>query len=210
MRKFTVNSLCRIICGSFRKRDEWSVRPILLPALPLLTAAILACTPSISASGEPITVARANAVTAAPDITRGADDSLTSRTYMNRAGSLELLAIRSAELALQRSSNEKLRSLAEHTLREHRGLSAQLAYAGRRLNVFPPAVLLPEHERMLLDLAHSSDFNTTYMAQRRTVAASAYRLHRDYSRVGSSPTLRPVSARAAEVYRAEMGRLHHK
>ena len=120
---------------------------------------------------------------------------------------MELLAIRSAELAIQRSRNASIRSAALRALREHTGLSKQLSYAGRRLNMLPSAALLPEHEQMLLQLINSSDVMGTYIRQQRAVSASAYRLHRDYLRTGTSPTLRPVAQRAMAVLSSEIERL---
>ena len=140
-----------------------------------------------------------------PPVKRSADRS--AREYIVRAGSMELLAIRSAELAIQRSSKANIRSVALRALRDHTGLSKQLSYAGRRLNMLPSAALLPEHEQMLLRLISSPDLGGTYLRQQRAASASAYRLHREYLRTGTSPTLRPVAQRAIAILSSEIERL---
>lgn len=129
------------------------------------------------------------------------------RDYVIRSSSLELFAIRSAEIALRRSDNSRVKSLALDALRNHNGLSAQLSYAGRRLNILPAATLLPQHEHMLLQLINSSDVGATYVLQQRAACISAYQLHSAYLRNGRSPTLRAVAQRAVTVVTSEFERL---
>ena len=74
---------------------------------------------------------------------------LASAAYVAMASSIDLFEIRSAELALQRSRDADHRALAEMLIEAHKGTSAQLSFAGRRLNLLPSATLLPRHQAML-------------------------------------------------------------
>lgn len=131
------------------------------------------------------------------------------RNYLNWTASSELLALRSAEIALQRSLDVTVRSAALVSLREHNGLSAQLAYAGRRLNILPKAYLLAEDQRMLLNLVNSLEFDRTYILQRRTACVRAYNYHHAYFISGRSSTLRAIAKRGREVATLECDRLRN-
>lgn len=127
--------------------------------------------------------------------------------YIRQSGSLTLLSIRAAEAAIQRSSNGNVRSIAQLILKDHTGLSSQLSFAGRRLNLLPSARLLPQHEAILRNLISSSNFDRAYVSQQRSIAMSGYRLHSDYLRAGTSPTLKPVARNALAVISSELNRL---
>lgn len=127
--------------------------------------------------------------------------------YIQQSASLTLFSIRAAEVALQRASNGNVRSVAQRILNDQTGLSAQLSFAGRRLNQLPSARLLPQHDRMLRELVNSSDFDRSYVTQQRIVANSGYRLHSEYLRSGTSPTLKPVARNALAVISSELEQL---
>ncbi len=76
----------------------------------------------------------------------------------------------------------------------HKGTSAQLSFAGRRLNLLPPATLDPKRQALLEQLRSSADFDRLYREQQSTVHVEALALHRSYAARGTSPTLRPVAS----------------
>jgi putative membrane protein len=129
---------------------------------------------------------------------------ISAAAYVAAASSIDLFEMKSAELALQRARDPATRVLAERLLSAHQGTSAQLSYAGRRLNLLPSASLSPEHQAMLDQLAAANDFDGTYRAQQRTVLEQGLRLHGGYARAGDSPTLRPVAENAENVMRANL------
>ena len=112
--------------------------------------------------------------------------------------------MKSAELALQRAQDPANRAFAERALNAHRGTSAQLSYAGRRLNLLPSASLNPDHQAMFDALAATSDFDNTYRAQQGIVVEEGVRLHGNFARSGDSPTLRPIAENAENVMRANL------
>jgi putative membrane protein len=129
---------------------------------------------------------------------------ISTAAYVAAASSIDLFEMQSAELALQRAQDPANRAFAERVLSAHRGTSAQLSYAGRRLNLLPTASLNPEHRAMLDALSATSDFDNTYRAQQRIVVDQGVRLHAGYARFGDSPTLRPIAENAESVMRANL------
>jgi len=138
---------------------------------------------------------------AAP-ISRGAP--VSAANYVAQAASIDLFVIRSSELANLRSVTPAIRQYADRMIADHRGLSAQLSMAGRRLDLLPSATLLLRQQAMLDELAASGNFEAAYVRMQREVHGQALRLHADYSQKGSSATLRPVAANAAAIERGHL------
>ena len=133
----------------------------------------------------------AGSVSAAPVISAAA--------YLSNAASIDLFEIRSANIALQRSSNPRVREFASMMLSAHRGTSAQLSLAGRRLNLLPGAYLNARHEAMMAQLTSASDFDAAYRQLQIQIHEEALSLHRGFASRGASPTLRPVALNAVPI-----------
>lgn len=133
--------------------------------------------------------------------------AISAARYMEEASSSALLSLRSSELALTRSRGTRLRAFAEGSARDQRGISAQLSFAGRRLNLLPSATLSRRHQSMFDQLRASADFDAVYRRQQAIVLRDAHDLHDDYARRGNSPTLRPVAAMAAPILRRHLSQL---
>jgi putative membrane protein len=133
--------------------------------------------------------------------------AISAAAYVAMASSIDLYQMKSAQLALERSQDPANRALAGHLLSAHQGTSAQLSFAGRRLNLLPTATLNPQHQAMLDALSAASDFDTLYRAQQSMVLQQGVKLHSNYAKSGSSPTLRPVAANAEAVMRANLKEL---
>lgn len=127
---------------------------------------------------------------------------ISAAAYIATASSIDLFEMQSAELALQRAQDPANRAFAQRVLSAHQGTSAQLSYAGRRLNLLPSASLNAEHQAMLSALSATSDFDNTYRAQQRIVVEEGVKLHGGFARSGASPTLRPIAENAENVMRA--------
>ncbi|HXH52241.1 MAG TPA: DUF4142 domain-containing protein [Sphingomicrobium sp.] len=124
--------------------------------------------------------------------------------YVAVASSIDLFEVRSAELALLRARNERLRDFARMMISAHQGTAAQLSFAGRRLNLLPRASLLPEHDAMMRELIAAVDFDATYRRQQIAIHEAALRLHGSFAASGQSPTLRPVASAAAPIARQHL------
>lgn len=119
--------------------------------------------------------------------------------YVAAASSLDLFEIRSSELALERSSSLRIREFAAMMISAHKGTSAQLSFAGRRLNLLPSAKLSARHAAMLDALQTAADFDARYRQLQAAAHQEALKLHSDYAARGTSPTLRPVAAAARPI-----------
>ena len=129
---------------------------------------------------------------------------ISTAAYVAAASSIDLFEMQSAQLALQRAQDAANRAFAERVLSAHQGTSAQLSFAGRRLNLLPSASLNAEHQAMLNALSATGDFDNTYRAQQRIVIEQGVQLHSGYARSGDSPTLRPIAENAENVMRANL------
>ncbi len=158
-----------------------------------MTALVGAC----STGGE-----RPTPVPTRPPVT--VDRGLSPADYVEQAASLDLLMVKSSQLAFTLSGNPRIRNYARMMIDEHVGLAAQLSFAGRRLGVLPAAVLLARHQAMLDGLTASPDFDRAYRSQQGELHRVALRLHSDYAARGSSPTLRPVAISAVPVIRRHL------
>lgn len=118
----------------------------------------------------------------------------SSAAYVAHAASIDLFEIQSSELALQRSTTQRVRDFASMMIEAHKGTSAQLSLAGRRLNLLPSAQLSAKHQAMLDQLRSAASFDVTYRQQQLAVHQEALALHGNYAERGTSPTLRPVAA----------------
>lgn len=94
---------------------------------------------------------------------------------------------------MQRSSNGRVREFAAMMISAHKGTSAQLSFAGRRLNLLPSATLDAKRQAMFDSLKAAANFDGLYRQQQLTVHQDALALHRNYASRGTSPTLRPVA-----------------
>ena len=121
------------------------------------------------------------------------------QSYVAVASSLDVLMIRSAELAQTRARSAALRAFAAELSRDHFSISSQLSFAGRRLNQLPSGQLLDNHAQRLAALEASTDFDAAFRSEVRRTLTAAYEYHNRYASRGDSPTLRPVARYAAGV-----------
>jgi putative membrane protein len=127
--------------------------------------------------------------------------------YVARSGSIDLFVIRASELALNRSSSRRVRDFAAAMIEAHKGTSAQLSLAGRRLNLLPAAVLRPSEQQLLEALSQAADFNAMYVRQQRLVHQELLALHQDFATKGQSATLRAVALAAAPIMQKHLAML---
>lgn len=133
--------------------------------------------------------------------------AISTAAYFATAASIDLFTIRASEHALRHSASARTQQAAQMLLQDHRGTSAQLSMAGRRLNLLPSATLLPRHQALLTALQASTDFDRLYRQQLLSVHEEAARLQSAYAERGDSPTLRPVAEAAASIERRHLERL---
>ncbi len=132
---------------------------------------------------------------------------LSPSAYVATASSIDLLVIQASRLAGASGQSARVRAIAATLLTDHGGVSAQLSFAGRRLNLLPSATLMPRHQAMLADLKAAPDFDAAYKRIMIAVHQQGVRLHGDFARAGNSPTLRPVAEIAFPAMRRHLDQL---
>jgi putative membrane protein len=128
-----------------------------------------------------------------------ASGAASAADFVATSASIDLFVIRSSELALQRATSPRVRDFASRMIEGHKGTSAQLSLAGRRLNLLPSASLRAEHQAMLDALANSASFDADYVRDQRLVHKAAITLDSAFAAMGESPTLKPVAAAALHI-----------
>jgi hypothetical protein len=120
---------------------------------------------------------------------------LSPADYLAISASRSLLLVRASELVEARLP---VRAATAHAVAaDHRGIAAQLNMAGRRLDLLPPARLLPDDEARLAVLSRSDELDLAYLGLVLEALSSCVRHERDYEARGTSPTLRMVARHAA-------------
>ena len=130
---------------------------------------------------------------------RASQPAASAATFVATNSSIDLFVIRSSELALQRSSSPRVRDFASRMIAAHKGTSAQLSLAGRRLNLLPSANLRPAEQSMLDTLQASGNFDADYVRDQRNVHQQAVALDSAFAANGRSPTLKPVASAALSI-----------
>ncbi len=171
-----------------------------LLGLSLMALSIAGCAPRRPPSAPP----------SPPVITPSQGVAMDPRTYVTTSASFDMFVIRASELAAGRARDPALRAHAAAELADHRGLSAQLSFAGRRLDLLPPGGMGKADANRLALLQASAAFDAAYKKQ--MVAAHEYHLtvSSEVASRSASPTLRPVARNAAGViarHLAELRRL---
>ena len=122
---------------------------------------------------------------------------------------MDLFVIRSSELALQRSTTPRVHDFAAKMIEAHKGTSAQLSMAGRRLNLLPSAMLTSDEQLMLDGLQSSTQFDADYVRDLRMIHRREVALASSYAANGHSPTLRPVAKSALAIEQGHLRLLSH-
>ena len=159
-----------------------------------LVLALSACGGGERPAPQPRTTAPSRHAAPAPKA-----PALSAAAFVAANGSIDLFVIRSSELALQRSSSARVRDFAQRMIEAHKGTSAQLSLAGRRLNLLPSATLGPNEQSMLDALQGSTQFDADYVRDQRLVHQQAIGIDSAYAASGRSPTLRPVASAALPI-----------
>ncbi len=124
---------------------------------------------------------------------------LSPAIYMQLASSSSLYAIRASELALQRSSSNRVRTAARDIIADQGGVGSQLSYAGRRLDLLLTATLTIQQAADLERLNTTANFDADYKRTVGDTLARSLEAHQAFAQRGDSPTLRPVAEMAAPV-----------
>jgi putative membrane protein len=127
---------------------------------------------------------------------------LYAPNYLSTAASGDQFEIQSSQLAMQRSTNAAVRSLAQMLITDHGRMSQQMIAAAQAAGLTPPPpTLLPEHAQMLqqLQAAPAGSFDMSYRTLQVAAHQQALQLHQNYAASGDNAALRTVAAGAVPV-----------
>jgi putative membrane protein len=130
--------------------------------------------------------------------------------YVMKAGAGDLYEIQSSQVALRKSRNAEVRSLASMLIQHHRMTTRDVTAAARRAGLRPGAPMLEPHQRaMIADLERASarGFDRAFLDQQRTAHLEALNLHRTYARSGDRPVLRQVAGKAVPIIQRHIDRV---
>jgi len=185
---------------------------LLAGALAFLAAPALGQTPPAPTAPAPnppaqSTPAPAPSATPAPATPAPAAPSAASNTpstadFVNKAAISGMFEIQSSELALRKHVRSD-RQFAEHMIRDHRRLAAQLARVIRvnHVDVQIPSKLDDEHQKMLDQLRGESGqtFEKDYAQMQQQGHQDAVALFQSYSQNGDNPALKNAAAKALPI-----------
>ena len=127
--------------------------------------------------------------------------------YVAMAASGDQYEIRSSQLALQRSQDQRHRSFADMMIREHGVTSAQLTAAAQAVGIAVPPQMDVRHVRMLDELSRAPNFDAVYHRQQITAHEMAVALHSNYAARGDNAQLRGYAALTAPVVRRHLDQM---
>lgn len=128
--------------------------------------------------------------------------SMSSATYVTKAGASDLYERESSRLVLQTTGNAQLRSFAQMMVSDHTKSTADVKAAAMkaRVKVAPPK-LTPEQSRNMsaLRLAKGADRDALYIAQQKASHQQALTLQQDEATNGKATSLKMVAAKIVPV-----------
>lgn len=137
--------------------------------------------------------------------------SQAAEAYVEKAATGDMFEIRAGRLAIERSKDERVRSLARTLIDDHSRLSANLHQALQvpNVGVKVPDRLDAEHEAMLarLEQAEGEAFDELYLSGQRKAHEEALRLHSDFARHGDHTALKSFALTAASIVEGHLVRI---
>jgi putative membrane protein len=119
--------------------------------------------------------------------------------YVDAAGKSDMYEMESSKLALQKSSDPKIKAFANMMIKDHTKTTAATMAAAKKAGMTPPP---PAPDAGItaslteLQNASGTDFDRLYLAQQLPAHQAALDLHQSYAAGGDQPALK-ASAKAA-------------
>jgi putative membrane protein len=160
-----------------------------LKSIPLAVAAVILLSACARRVPEP-------AMATAPD-PPAADAA--ARAYLQAAGSADLFESQAAQIALKRSRDPGVRSLAQMLASDHSQLASQAASAAQSVGTASPSWVLPEQATLLaqLQVASPREFDDVYRNMVVMAHLQAFNLHQGFAASGANQLLQSYALAAA-------------
>ena len=143
--------------------------------------------------------ASAAAIAQTPPPPPPAEAKTQAAAYVDAAAKSDMYEIESSKLALQKSSNPKIKAFANMMIRDHTKTTAATKAAATKAGLNPPP---PAPDAGIttslseLQGASAVDFDRLYLGQQMPAHQAALDLHQSYAANGDQPALK-ASAKAA-------------
>ena len=127
----------------------------------------------------------------AQEVNAGGARGIIAQDFVNQAASGGLFEIRSSELALQRSQDERTRAFAEMMIRDHTANSGDLAAMATNQGLLIPDELAPPHAEMMqaVEAAQGEAFDAAYAENQVAAHEAAVALYGSYAEGGDNDLL---------------------
>jgi putative membrane protein len=135
---------------------------------------------------------------AAPAAVVDPTNPLFAPGFLAQASSGDQFEIQSSQLALQMSTNPRVRNFANLLIADHTRMSQTMMAAAQSAGVVPPPpALLPQHQALLSQLsAAGPNFDVAFRDAQITAHQQALGLMQNYAASGDVPALRAVAQQA--------------
>jgi putative membrane protein len=134
-----------------------------------------------------------------------------SQKYVTKAAIGDKLEVQSSKLALQRASDDKLKSFASRMVKDHTASSAKMKRIIRaeQLPIAVPAKLDDAHQQMIDSLADADRgaFDHLYLEMQIKAHEEALALHQGYAQSGLEPKLRDFAQKTSAVVQMHLDML---
>jgi len=136
--------------------------------------------------------------------------SVTGTDYVHMASQADMFEIQASQVALQKSTNPKVRDLAQMMIGDQSGNAQDLVAAAKQANpnMVVATALDPRPAALLQGLQMEPvgpTFDKKYLAAQLRVQREAWALHSGYAQSGDTPVLREVAGRIEPHARQQLG-----
>jgi putative membrane protein len=135
-----------------------------------------------------------------------------SQDYVTKAAIGDRFEIQSSKLALQRASDDKVKTFASRMVKDHTASSAKMKriIKAEQLPLTVPAELDDAHRQMIdsLSAANGGAFDHMYLEMQMKAHEEALALHQGYAQSGLEPKLRDFAQKTSAVVQMHLEMLN--
>ena len=140
----------------------------------------------------------------------GAAHAVPTPDYLKAAGAGDMYEKQSSQIVLQSTKNAKLRTFANHMIKDHTTSTAEVKAAAMKSGITPkPPMLMPKQATMISQLkaAKGTARDTLYVEQQKQAHQEALATHQDYASTGDKPALKATAAKIVPVVQSHIDML---
>jgi putative membrane protein len=141
---------------------------------------------------QPQQPSQMNTQMGAPGAGEQANLSQQDKEFLKKAASAGMYEVQAGQLALQKSNDDQVKSLAQHMVDDHTQANEKLHTLAQSENVTLPTQLLPDDQKNLdkLQTKSGKDFDKTYLSQQKDAHKQVLELFQHQAEAGQNPALK--------------------